>query len=58
MVVLATLSAVPVPELIVLPLPVAVTVPPPVAVKPAVLLALVVSVSVSGETDRRAGVAD
>ena len=34
MVVLATLSAVPVPELMVLPVPCTVTVPPPVALKP------------------------
>ena len=42
-----TFTPVPLPELIVLPMPVAVTVPPPVAVKPAVSLALVVSVRVS-----------
>src|SRR4051812_31579928 len=45
-VVLAMLSPVPVPEVIVLPAPVAVTVPPPVAVNPAVLLALVLIASV------------
>ena len=34
MVVLATLSAVPVPDVMVLPAPCTVTVPPPVALKP------------------------
>src|SRR5215471_4740964 len=45
-VVSATFSAVPEPDLSVLPVPVAVTVPPPVAVNAAELLALVSSVSV------------
>ena len=60
MVVLAMLSAVPVPELMVLPAPCTVTVPPPVALKPVpVVVRDVEAVAAAGgiEVDRGAGVA-
>ena len=60
MVVLAMLSAVPVPELMVLPAPCTVTVPPPVALKPVpevVVMSRPLPPPVGVEVDRGAGVA-